>query len=56
MERDDWPPDWNPDLGVLEIKLAKLTIQSMGDVLALQEEHETLVEDFPGFKIIIFRP
>lgn len=52
----DLPPDWTPNLGVLEIKLAKLTIQSMSDVLALQEEHETLVEDFPGFKLIVFLP
>lgn len=41
---------------VLEIALAKLTIQSLGDVMALQEEHETLVEDFPGFNLIVFRP
>lgn len=41
---------------VLEIKLAELTIQGLSDVLQLQEEHETLVEDFPGFNLIVFRP
>lgn len=53
MEFDRCLPH-RPD--ILIIELAKLSIQSVGDVVKLQEEAETIAEDYPDYNLIIFRP
>lgn len=54
IEGFEWDDNIRAD--VLIINLAKLTIQSVGDVFRLADESESIKEDYPEFNLIIFRP
>lgn len=53
MEFDRCLPH-RPD--ILIIELAKMSIQSLGDVHKLADEAESIAEDYPEYNLIIFRP
>lgn len=50
MERE---PDRRIDILIME--LGDVAINGVGDLLRLQEESETISEDYPEYKIIVWK-
>lgn len=52
MERDNWEPRY---ASVLIINLAEKAIESQMDCSLLWDEIETLHDDYPDYKLIVFK-